>query len=283
MMESCAACGKADVSLKSCKACKLVKYCGVDCQVAHRPAHKKACRIRAAELFDGELFAEPPRREECIICCIILPFDFRETSYMNCCGKTICCGCRYNMPRFRCPFCNMDPADDDEEMIRRIFERIEKYNDPEAMDQLGGFYAEGTNGFTVDHVKAVEWYQRGSELGHSIAHYNLAGAYLRGEGVQVNRKKAIHHYQIAAMMGVVDARCKLGAMEGLNGNHDRAMRHMMMAARCGDNDSLVAIKNGFMMGNVTKEDYEITLREHKASRDEEQSDRRDRIRAAKGL
>ena len=177
----------------------------------------------------------------------------------------------------------MDPADDDEEMIRRIFERIEKYNDPEAMDQLGGFYAEGTNGFTVDHVKAVEWYQRGSELGHSIAHYNLAGAYLRGEGVQVNRKKAIHHYQIAAMMGVVDARCKLGAMEGLNGNHDRAMRHMMMAARCGDNDSLVAIKNGFMMGNVTKEDYETTLREHKASRDEEQSDRRDRIRAAKGL
>eukprot|EP00956_Cyclotella_meneghiniana_P040624 scaffold200883_cov96-Cyclotella_meneghiniana.AAC.1 len=74
-MESCAACGKADVSLKSCKACKLVKYCGVDCQVAHRQMHKKACRIKAAELFDAQLFAQPQAKEDCPICMRMLPVE----------------------------------------------------------------------------------------------------------------------------------------------------------------------------------------------------------------
>ena len=132
-MESCAACGKADVSLKSCKACKLVKYCGVDCQVSHRSKHKKACRIRAAELFDEKLFAQPPRREECIICCLTLPFNFEETCYMGCCGKTICLGCRFSLPREHCPFCNTTAPQSHEEANRRLFERIEKYNDPTAM------------------------------------------------------------------------------------------------------------------------------------------------------
>jgi len=43
----CAACGDSDDgggSLKACSACNLVKYCNRSCQVAHRPAHKKACQ-----------------------------------------------------------------------------------------------------------------------------------------------------------------------------------------------------------------------------------------------
>ena len=37
--EACANCGmhgSATVKLKDCAACRLVKYCGVDCQRAHR-------------------------------------------------------------------------------------------------------------------------------------------------------------------------------------------------------------------------------------------------------
>ena len=40
----CANCGKgeeAGSSLKACTACKLVKYCSRDCQLAHRPQHKR--------------------------------------------------------------------------------------------------------------------------------------------------------------------------------------------------------------------------------------------------
>ena len=90
-MESCVACGKADTNLKACAACMLVKYCGVNCQLAHRSEHKHACRKRAAELFDVKLFAEPNARgrEECPICCRILPFDDTGICYMGCCGKNI--------------------------------------------------------------------------------------------------------------------------------------------------------------------------------------------------
>ena len=92
-MECCAECGKADVRLEACQACKLVKYCNVNCQVAHRLKHKKACRIRAAQLFDKRLFSEPPPREDCPICMLILPLLPDEWAYMTCCGKTICSGC----------------------------------------------------------------------------------------------------------------------------------------------------------------------------------------------
>jgi hypothetical protein len=42
-----------NVKLKKC-ACKLVKYCSVDCQRNHRPLHKRACKKRLAEIrFDA--------------------------------------------------------------------------------------------------------------------------------------------------------------------------------------------------------------------------------------
>ena len=43
--EECANCGKGEGSeLKSCGACKIVKYCNAACQVAHRPQHEEECR-----------------------------------------------------------------------------------------------------------------------------------------------------------------------------------------------------------------------------------------------
>ena len=55
--EACAKCGKHGsdtVKLKNCTACRLVKYCGVDCQKAHRKQHKNACKKRATELKDDD-------------------------------------------------------------------------------------------------------------------------------------------------------------------------------------------------------------------------------------
>ena len=65
---SCANCGKGDESagnLKACTACKMVKYCNRDCQIAHRPQHKKACKKRAAELHDEALFKPSLLPEDC--------------------------------------------------------------------------------------------------------------------------------------------------------------------------------------------------------------------------
>ena len=70
-MLSCANCGKGEEDcnkLKKCSACLSVKYCSAACQKAHRPQHKRACKIRAAELHDEQLFKEVAEREECPIC-----------------------------------------------------------------------------------------------------------------------------------------------------------------------------------------------------------------------
>ena len=58
---------EAGIDLKSCAACKLVKYCSRECQIAHRPQHKKECKMRAKELHDEKLFKQPPPEEDCSI------------------------------------------------------------------------------------------------------------------------------------------------------------------------------------------------------------------------
>ena len=48
----CGSCDKFESENTKLKACggRLVKYCNRDCQIAHRPMHKKACNERVAEL-----------------------------------------------------------------------------------------------------------------------------------------------------------------------------------------------------------------------------------------
>ena len=60
-MLNCAACGRGGDGLKTCTACKMVKYCNATCQKAHRPVHMKECKKRAAELRDEALFKKPRR------------------------------------------------------------------------------------------------------------------------------------------------------------------------------------------------------------------------------
>ena len=118
----CANCGKGgegeDINLKSCVACKLVKYCNRDCQVAHRPQHKKVCKKRAAELHNETLFKDPPPPEDCSICFLPMP-DTEQRCFRPCCGELICDGCNYaaimgdfergkrNEEIGLCPFCRM--------------------------------------------------------------------------------------------------------------------------------------------------------------------------------
>ena len=120
--DECAACGMGGGTLKTCTACKLVKYCDRACQQSHCSKHQKACKKRAAELHDEALFALPPplSRQDCPICFVPLSSDDLFSSYMPCCGKTICQGCVsgnnaeafeksikncLNVLRTVCPFC----------------------------------------------------------------------------------------------------------------------------------------------------------------------------------
>eukprot|EP00956_Cyclotella_meneghiniana_P038913 scaffold162083_cov35-Cyclotella_meneghiniana.AAC.1 len=245
-------------------------------KVAHRPAHKKACREKARELFDEKLYAQPPRKEECPICMIPLPCRDEECTYMSCCGKQICIGCRYCLTRQHCPFCNTAAARSNEESLKRLSDRIEKFNDLEAMMMLSGHYRIGMYGLAVDRSKAFELSQRASELGSAAGHFYLGTLYYTGDGVELDKKKSVNHWQIAAIMGDMDARHNLGIVEAENGNIQRSLKHFMIAAKCGYQKSLDGVKQGFRLGHVTKEDFEKTLRDYQAAKDETKSEQRDR-------
>ena len=172
---NCANCGKGEESsgdLKACTACKLVKYCNRECQIAHRPLHKKACKKRAAELHDEALFKEPPPREDCPICFLPLPLDVNQTTFKSCCGKIICYGCIHAMREEArqsggevglCAFCRKSSpiAGMYLDEIKRLKKLIEADN-ADGYNYLAGMYWDG-EGMQQDWSKANELYLRAGE------------------------------------------------------------------------------------------------------------------------
>ena len=85
-----------------------------------------------------------------------------------------------------------------------------------------------------------------------------------GEGVGRDEKKATYYYELAATESREMARHNLGMSEGRAGNIDRALKHFMIAAGFGDNDSLENIKQMYKDGKATKDDYTNALRSYQA-------------------
>ncbi|KAL7527416.1 hypothetical protein ACHAXR_001952 [Thalassiosira sp. AJA248-18] len=286
-VSQCAACGEGGDNLKTCTACKLVKYCNVTCQKAHRPKHKTVCKKRASELFDEALFKQPPPKDDCPICFLPLPLASSEMRYKTCCGKIICSGCGHADALARapaepiCPFCRTPAATSVEGAIKRIEKRVEA-GDTNAMRTLGFRYLRG-DGLPQDFNKAWELWHQAVKLGGITTHCDIGSLYFNGEGVEKDVKKAKYHCELGAMGGDRIARYNLGIVERDKGNMNRAMKHFVISAGFGDDESLEKIKDAFSDGHVTKDDFEKALRAHKEAEDEMQSDQRDTARRWKLL
>ena len=70
-----------------------------------------------------------------------------------------------------------------------------------------------------------------------------------------------------------------GWFEEETGNMSRALKHYMIAARGGDDDSLKEIREFYMNGHATKDDYAKALRAHQKYVDGIKSDQRDKAAA----
>ena len=289
-ISTCANCGKGgeedSTQLKSCAACKLVKYCSRECQIAHRPQHKKECKKRAAKLHDEALFKQPPPNEECPICCLQLPALDTGYRYMSCCGKRVCSGCVHAVQiRSKgiglCPFCRTPTPSSEKEMLIRGNKRV-ALGDAAAIFILGCMYDRGLHGLPQDSNKALELYHQAGELGYGEAYLNLGNEYARGVCVEKDRKKAIHYWELAAMGGstyATQARYNLGVFEEQEGNWDKVLNHYMIAAGSGYKKSLEEIKELYTNGHAAKDDYAKALRAYQSYLDEIKSVQRDEAAA----
>ena len=278
---TCANCGKEGGTLNTCNKCKMVKYCNAACKKKHRSKHKKACEKRVVDLHDEELFKEHPPPEDCPICFLPLPLDIigeSKSSFTSCCGKHICTGCIYAMNgRGKidlCAFCRAPTPSSEEEIVKRV-RKLMDANNAYGFLNFAGFYFRGIMGLPQDFAKANELYLRAGELGCAEGYFNLGNSYRNGNGVEVDKKKAKHYYELAAMNGNVLARHNLGCMEGEAGNITRAMKHFILSARAGDKESLDNVKEGYMDDIVTKDEYANALRAYQKIQDETKSDDRD--------
>ena len=300
----CANCGKEGSDINNvCAKCKQVKYCNAVCKKVHKKKHKKDCeeyqrlatenhneelRI-AAELHDIELFKQPPPPEDCPICEYRRPTLIKGFRYQACCGKTICSGCFYapvydnqgnEVIEKVCPFCRVPTPYTDEENIQRLKKRVEA-GDAHAIYNLGSRYRDGTSGLPQDYAKALELWQEAGELGYANAYCCIGYAYERGRGVDVDRKKAKHYFELSAIGGDEVARHNLGNDEWRAGNKERALKHWMIAVRDGYANSLETIKQMCTYGRATKDDYMTALQLYQAYLGEIKSLQRDEAAAAR--
>ena len=235
-----------------------------------------------AEMHDEALFGEPPPQHgDCPICFLRLPFMASGRRYMDCCGKIICTGCCYadvydNLGNViadeKCPFCRTPLPTSGEEILKMLKKRME-VGDSYAFFMMGNAYLRGRYGSPLDSAKAVKMWRKAGKFGYA----NIGFAYDNGNGVERDEKMASHYDELAAMGGIIEARHNLGVLEleGHAGNMSRALRHFMITAGCGDNNSLENIKQLFMNGHATKDDYAKALQVYQANLVEIKSPQRD--------
>ena len=110
-------------------------------------------------------------------------------------------------------------------------------NDPTALSQMACVKKQ-----EGDYKSAVEYLTRAIALGDVEAHFGFSFLYADGLGVKRDKKKDIYHLEQAAIGGHASARFNLGCAEKDRGRLDRAVKHWIIAAKQGDNDSMQALK-----------------------------------------
>ena len=256
------------------------RYCSDACMRNHLPQHTAVCKKRAAELLREEiLFRQPEGTHlgDCPICFLPLPLDYKKRFFHECCGKIACAGCavanqmreRDNKLERTCPFCRHPIPRTPEEGKKNLMKRFGA-NDPIALWQMGEKHLnEG------DYEGALKYGKMAAELGNADAHLMLAYLYRTGEDVEKDEKKELYHLEEAAMSGHPEARAKIGCVEMLKGNVERAVKHWILAARHGDDQSIILLKDYYKYGLVSKDDFAAALRAHQTALDATKSPQRE--------
>jgi TPR repeat protein len=153
----------------------------------------------------------------------------------------ICSGCIYESrlqeAEQKCPFCRTPYPKDEADADRMLKKRI-AVNDPFAIRGVAGrWWREG------NFSECFKYMKQAAEGGDMEAHQQLGHMYFTGEGVEEDMKKAIYHFEEAAIGGHPIARLSLGVIEGDCGRHERQVKHFVIAANQGLDDAMNSSSN----------------------------------------
>ena len=111
---------------------------------------------------------------------------------------------------------------------------------------LGWCYGNG-RGMEVDMAKAVHWYTKAAEQGHTTAQLNLGWCHLNGKGTPVNREEALKWYLKAAEQGNATAMFNVGNCYahgyGIEQDDKQAEEWYLKAVRHGNKKAASALRH----------------------------------------
>ena len=179
---------------------------------------------------------EPPEVEEpCPICLLPLPLEFGDSYYFGCCSKLICYGCMLDKMKIEmrpsqnesreerenrvenaskashdCPFCRQNyyyEMPQGERVEREI--RHAENGSSQAAYRIGLYHEHGEEGVEVNVHKAMEWYQKAADAGHTQAITKM-GNHLRQSKRPEDQEKSQQWLSQAAQQGDAYAMLCLG-------------------------------------------------------------------------
>lgn len=134
--------------------------------------------------------------------------------------------------------------------LERSAPRVQK-SDAEAQYELGLRYQEG-DGVPMDKEKAVACFRRAAEQGNAAAQNRMGIAYSTGDGVPTNSVEAVKWYRRAAEQGDVDGEHRLGIMyeigEGVDKDDTESVKWIRKAAEQGDAYGQAALGDAYRDG-----------------------------------
>ena len=223
--------------------------------------------------------------------------------YHACCGELICNGCIIAQKRtliigsnvtkpiagskgedlefitilsskriMVCPFCR-SPTTNAKEFLKRLWNQIDEYKDPEAMNMLGCCYMKGEYGLSKNNIKkGEELYKRSYDLGNPTAARNLFVLYTKDIP---DEARMLQYAEEGARRGNVACINAVGAYAHRSGNTEEATLHFMMAACSGDDEAIHNLTEYYRRGVLSKDDLATTLRANQAAHDKETSESRE--------
>ncbi|KAL7495514.1 hypothetical protein ACHAWT_005931 [Skeletonema menzelii] len=241
-------------------------------------------------------------RAECPICMLPLPLEEQQSIFESCCGKIVCRGCTVaskraaidksvleNITRSHpnmnaeliefqliankhtpCAFCRTERPLNPSETVKRLQVRIDRFNDPIAMNQLGDYLIDGIGGLKQDKKKAMALYKRSYDLGSPeaadrLSYYNAANPKLKSQYLKEGAKR-----------GNINSCVELGANYRDYGiDEEYAKSLMMTAAKAGDEEAMRIVWIYFRSGYLTKGELEATLKAKQAASIEVKSENRE--------